>query len=179
MGLDMYLTRKIYVGANYEHNKVTGTIALKKDGKDIPVQLNKVTSIEEDAAYFRKVNHVHKWFVENVQDGVDDCKEYYVSKEKLRELVEICKKVVKSLEKSGKKTIQVKVGFRNGEDWYEDLEVFTDTSLAEELLPTQSGFFFGGTEYDEWYLQSCKNTIEMLEPLLEDEIGEYYYSSSW
>ena len=43
MGLDMYLTKKIYVGANYEHNKVTGRITIKKDGEPVKVNLKKVT----------------------------------------------------------------------------------------------------------------------------------------
>ncbi len=33
-------------------------------------------------------------------------------------------------------------------------QVAADPSKAEELLPTQSGFFFGGTEYDEYYMNS-------------------------
>jgi hypothetical protein len=51
--------------------------------------------------------------------------------------------------------------------------------LAEELLPSASGFFFGGTEYDEWYFNDIATTIAILEEALEDENGEYYYSSSW
>ena len=37
-------------------------------------------------AYWRKANAIHGWFVDNIQDGVDDQNEYYVSKEKLEEL---------------------------------------------------------------------------------------------
>ena len=44
-------------------------------------------SVSVNAAYWRKVNAVHKWFVDNVQRGEDDCGEYYVSHEKLKELL--------------------------------------------------------------------------------------------
>jgi hypothetical protein len=53
------------------------------------------------------------------------------------------------------------------------------------LLPTRSGFFFGGTEYDEYYMNSIKYTINILEEVLSevDERGylhgEIYYTSSW
>jgi hypothetical protein len=53
------------------------------------------------------------------------------------------------------------------------------------LLPTRSGFFFGGTEYDEYYMNSIEHTINILEEVLSevDERGHIqgsiYYSSSW
>jgi|1186.fasta_scaffold611083_1 hypothetical protein len=40
----------------------------------------KVRFILEDAGYWRKANPVHRWFVENVQHGEDDCRKYYVSR---------------------------------------------------------------------------------------------------
>jgi hypothetical protein len=57
--------------------------------------------------------------------------------------------------------------------------VQADHSKAEELLPSASGFFFGGTDYDEWYYNDIENTISVLEDALEDKNGEYYYTSSW
>jgi hypothetical protein len=44
------------------------------------------SEVIEEVMYWRKANQIHKWFVDNVQDGVDDCKEYWVSEEKLQEL---------------------------------------------------------------------------------------------
>jgi hypothetical protein len=117
--------------------------------------------------------------VDNVQDGEDNCREYYVDREQLQELVDTCKKVKESLENSPKKKVQVQVGWQNGEKMYDDVEVFEDTSVAEELLPTQPGFFFGGTEYDQWYVKDLDNTINQLEPLLQEEGGDFYYQSSW
>ena len=53
-------------------------------------------------------------------------------------------------------------------------------------LPTQSGFFFGSTEYDEWYEQDMKNTVEQLDRILSDIPEdanpwdyEFYYQASW
>jgi len=58
-------------------------------------------------------------------------------------------------------------------------KVKADNSLADSLLPSASGFFFGGTEYDEWYFNGIDNTIQILEEALEDDRADYYYSSSW
>ena len=147
MGLDMYLTKEIYVGANYKFNEVRGEINLTTNGKPIKVNLNKVVSIHESFAYWRKANQIHNWFVENVQNGVDNCGTYYVSAEKLQELVEICKKVLDNHE------------------------------LAEELLPRCSGFFFGDTNYDEYYFADLQNTVNMLSDI--DEECDYIYHASW
>ena len=108
-----------------------------------------VTSVE--VAYWRKANGIHQWFVDKCQDGNDDCRAAYVSRDKLTELLNICKQIT------------------------------ADNSLAEELLPTQGGFFFGSTEYDEWYFNDIKTTISELESVLADTPEEWWfeYQSSW
>jgi hypothetical protein len=151
MGLDMTLSKKFYIGAEYEWNNITGTVEVYQNGEKIPIPFNEIQYIECNAAQWRKANQIHQWFVENVQSGEDDCKQYYVSREQLKELIELCK------------------------------QVLINPESAPELLPSQSGFFFGSTEYDEYYMEDLKDTIEQLEDLdLSDEFrGEYYYSSSW
>jgi hypothetical protein len=39
---------------------------------------------------------------------------------------------------------------------------------AASVLPTQSGFFFGPTEYDEWYMDDMRNTVTQLDEVLAD-----------
>lgn len=56
-----------------------------------------------------------------------------------------------------------------------------DTELAEELLPTRSGFFFGSTEYDEWYFEDMVEILKEFSKLLkkweDDDIC--YIVMSW
>ena len=150
MGLDMYLNKRTYV-QQWEHQKPEEKykVVVTKGGESANIDPKKVKYIIEEAGYWRKQNQIHRWFVENIQNGTDDCGEYYVSKADLETLLELCEKVK------------------------------ADNSLADELLPGVSGFFFGGTEYDEWYFDGIDNTIEILKEALEDENGEYLYSSSW
>lgn len=150
MGLDMYLNKRTYV-QNWEHQSAEEKheVVVTRGGQPTKIDPKKVKYIIEEAGYWRKANQIHKWFVENVQNGVDNCGEYYVDSSDLKKLLELCK------------------------------QVEADNSLAESLLPSASGFFFGGTEYDEWYFNDISNTIQILEEALEDERGEYYYSSSW
>ena len=51
--------------------------------------------------------------------------------------------------------------------------VLANHKLANELLPTQSGFFFGCTDYDEWYfkdVQDCLNQMKKYRKLLKDGV---------
>jgi hypothetical protein len=150
MGLDMYLEKRTYV-RQWEHQtpEEQYNVEVTKGGEPVKIDPKRVTYVIEEIGYWRKQNQIHQWFVENVQNGVDNCGEYCVSKGQLEDLLEICKKIL------------------------------NDNLLAEELLPTASGFFFGGTEYDEWYFDGIKNTIEILEEALADDNASYYYSSSW
>lgn len=135
----------------------------------------------DEEGYWRKANAIHKWFVENVQDDNDDCGYYLVSKDNVIDLLNICKEVKDSLKDKQlvEKTIKEEY---NNEKYTIKVYKSTDTEIAEELLPTQEGFFFGDTEYDEYYLQDIEMTIEILEKVLKDfDFKNNYlvYSSSW
>lgn len=149
MGLDMYLTRKIYVGGEHKHNKVKGTVNITIGEKKLKLKATEISEICIRAGYWRKSNHIHKWFVNNVQDGEDDCKEYWVSQDQLKELKDICQKVL------------------------------DNHDLAVDLLPSQTGFFFGGTDYDEWYFGDLAETIQIIDYCLEHPDDSYYYQASW
>lgn len=47
-------------------------------------------------------------------------------------------------------------------------QVLIDHTKADELLPTQSGFFFGSTDYDDYYFENVANCKKQMEHLLED-----------
>lgn len=102
-----------------------------------------------EIGYWRKANAIHRWFVENCQGGEDNCATYGVNHEELKELKRVCEKVLQKPEE------------------------------AEDLLPTQSGFFFGPTEYDEWYIQDLKDTIEIIDWALTQDFDYFEYHSSW
>ena len=190
MGLDMYLIRKKYVGANYDFRKVTGKIEIEIGGKKLPIEFNRISYIQEEACYWRKANAIHKWFVENVQNGEDDCKSYYVSTEDLQKLLDLCKKVKEvAVIKDGK----VKSGSKYNKEkdvWepiYEDGSYIDNEEDISDLLPTSDGFFFGSTEYDQWYMQDIDYTIERLEQILKEEkemndlgfYSDFEYHASW
>ena len=93
MGLDMYLSAKRYIwksrdGDNDIQSKLNEVL---KD--DLPEGF-RVKEVAVDAMYWRKANAIHGWFVDNCQEGEDDCKEYYVEREQLEELRDLCQAVL-------------------------------------------------------------------------------------
>lgn len=175
MGLDMYLDRSRVVDGIkiWEHDpeevKRSNPILykiLKKYEYTIGPSDHSWQSYSGSVGYWRKDNHIHKWFVDNVQSGKDDCGHYCVTKEDLISLLKTARKVVDCFNEDG----TVKVG---------------KLKVVDSLLPTCNGFFFGGTEYDEWYLSGVQDTIAIIEKALRgDEAIDWdeevlVYHSSW
>lgn len=140
--------------------------------------------IMEDVGYWRKSNQIHAWLVNHVQDGIDDCDYHHeVTKEILEELRETCETVLNASKLvSGK--IYNGTTYKDGLAFHEyvDGTIIENTFVAEELLPTQDGFFFGGTDYDEYYVEDLKNTIKIIDNVLattDFETQMIYYRSSW
>lgn len=140
--------------------------------------------IIEEVAYWRKANHIHNWFVNAVQDGIDDCCYHNeVTKEVLEELLATCEEVLK-------RSVLIPGPVINGYTYKDGAKIpnleegkyIADVSVAQALLPTTSGFFFGGTEYDEYYYDQVKYTAETVKKILETTDFDkemVYYISSW
>jgi len=154
MGLDMYLYKKSWVkSGGWVKPEVVEEIKMTRGGKE--VDTSNIRYIVEEIGYWRKANAIHKWFVDNVQKGEDDCGEYVVTYERLMELKELCERVLALLHAG-------------------------EYNLAAAELPTQPGFFFGNTEYDMDYEDDLIRTINILSRLTEeDRLNTLTYTSSW
>lgn len=144
MWLDMNLYKRTYVWG-YDKNDISISWDLEQN-----IQASRIMFITEEVGDWRKANQIHKRFVTNIQDWNDNCAEYYVSRRKLDELLQLVEKVTK------------------------------EPDLAEELLPCEAGFFFWSTAYDEWYFEELEHTKDILTEVLRRNDWEVYiYSSSW
>lgn len=117
----------------------------------------------EEVCYWRKANEIHAWFEralarERGQSNfeIEDCEEYKVSEEMLRQLVKDCRIV---------------------------LQYATDEGISEEgmataelLMPTMPGFFFGSTDYAQYYVRDLEDTVSRVESLLPLTEDLYYYA---
>jgi len=123
----------------------------------------------EEIAYWRKFNALHNWFVRNVQDNIDDCNYYKLTRDILETLLDILKYI---------------------KDNSDDLD------YINENLPPTAGFFFGSTDIDEYFIEDIVNTYDKIYKILNGEelqetfgdgiiepvnfeIDTLYYISSW
>lgn len=148
-----------YVTTNYGYKRLALSTSANNDDPEI--------------MYWRKANAIHNWFVENVQNGVDDCGYYEVSIDQLYDLMDRCGKILVTIPKL--ETILVSEEYNY---------VFPTKAIekAQEVLPTTSGFFFGDTDYNYFYFQEILDTYNVLKELAENFDSEkyyYYYHSSW
>lgn len=153
MGLDQYLKiRRCIGGSSYDDENSQKTFnEIKKAVNIYPDKNCEYITIEYNVIYWRKANQIHAWFVKNVQDGKDECQTSHVTREQLQSLLDDC------------------------------IAVLTGKKYADDTLPTQSGFFFGSTEYDEYYKQDLQYTVDKLSEVLnnKDLQGAFYYEASW
>jgi len=170
MGLDMYFYAKRW----FSHDRDDKGNCIDK--KEV-AELRKIfpemyksgnldsVEIKFEVGYWRKANQIHKWFVDNFQEAVDDCKSYEVSREQIKELLKLVNEVLKKC-KLIKGDIKEKV--------------IDKPEIACKILPTMEGFFFGNSNYDEWYYEKIKDTKVILEKCLKLSEDWYFeYHSSW
>lgn len=166
MGLDMYLSVRKYVSridfsAGYdEKNGWTDNPDFAKTVESIGMkeflepQDSVGMHVEVPVMYWRKANAIHKWFVDTRADGVDQCQPIAVHTDHLEELLELCENALTDRDKDN----------------------------AHLYLPTESGFFFGSTDYDEYYfldLEYTKERLSELIPLMKRTNERGYHDNDW
>lgn len=178
----MYAVRRLRSDTRKKTRKVLPNEPVK--GKTVTL-IYRFTE-DEPVMYWRKANHIHKWFVDNVQDGIDDERFALVPYEQLRVLRDVCQEV-----KDASELVDGVVfggtfyskEHPNGVRQSQPGKVLKDTTVAERLLPRQEGFFFGSLQYDEEYLSDVVDTLDWANRMLRDhENGcdaPIIYTCSW
>lgn len=164
MGLDMYLYAEKYVGGvtwsrdlddslEPEPNEQFDKVLDVLGAQNWGIDRFASASVSVQVGYWRKANAIHNWFVDGLAGGRDECQSIYVPRDSLRALQITCELLLEN----------------------------KDVALAKQVLPTQAGFFFGSTEYDEWYWQSVQDTYDQMKRILEviPEDVDFQYQASW
>lgn len=139
----MYLYAEKYI-SGYDYS--TGEAKLSAPVKKLARQAGLRTSdlkfsdfgsvvIRITIGYWRKANAIHNWFVQNVQNGEDNCRPYYVDTEKLKELRAECQSAL--ADKDNTDILPPTAGFFFGsterdEYYYDDLK--TTIEIIDNIL---------------------------------------------
>jgi len=154
MGLDMYLSAEKFV-SGYDHNKDEKFAKILDIMSVVREDVENFATVNITVGYWRKANAVHNWFVQNVQNGVDECQRSYVSPSKLMELRDAAQAALDKL--------------NNGDD-----------EGAIEILTPTAGFFFGSTDVNEHYKRDLVETIKIVDKCVQKFHGyDIYYQASW
>ena len=180
MGLDMYLFKKNHLTEEQEQEvkeakamigayerlyaEEKGRIQKMMWQKKCEEWQDKLSAIPEmsEVFYWRKANAIHAWFERYLQreqgiEEIEDCEEYTIDRKCLEELVSDCKSVLA----------------------YSQDKCFKE--VAARYMPTQAGFFYGSTQYDEWYVHDLQETATELASILSDTDNndEFAYVAWW
>lgn len=165
MGLDMYLKK----GKKIKRKMSTEEL------EDLVWELDEI-------GYWRKANQVHNYFCIYGEE-IEEARLYKLNEDVLRQLLNRCieiqniAEITEGLVSYGKELI-------NGE-WQDMLtpgKIIKNKQDIAKILPTCSGFFFGSTDYDEYYMRDIEQTEEIIRDVLEStnfENEEIYYLASW
>jgi len=145
-------------------------------------------SNDNEIIYWRKENHFHRFFCENGESTPETTEwtgPYIISRNTIEDLLKridtiLATKFDKPITKRFSNGYSIKADGKRI-DHFIDLAVEYDEEVADTLLPTQSGFFFGSTEYTSWYFQSLLEAKDVIENYLKNHPNEnqFIYDSSW
>lgn len=137
----MYLTKKTHVkNWSFTTDEEKHEVTVKKGGENHPeIKPERVCAVIEELIYWRKANAIHRWFVENCQDGVDECQKTEITRYKLVQLRDLCKEVIAN---KSAELLKPKSGFFFGsteidEDYYDETRR-TFNALEKELSTNDS-----------------------------------------
>jgi len=159
MGLDMYLTQSVYIGASNDKRQGNLKIETAFSKKKLELPLSKINFIELDFLYWRKSSHIHRWFVDNVQGGKDDCGRYIVSNDDLMKLYNNLKLAILKQDP----TIMPPVdGFFFGSTEIDDFYWQEINRTAAAIKPI---------------IDELKKPFDSQTPIIQN--SDFYYTSSW
>jgi hypothetical protein len=163
MGLDIYFERVNKIDYQFEKKK------------------NNLKELEpEGVAYFRKVNCLLPFF-----GYEDNCEYLEIDRHQIECLVSTAKELLALYDTISSKLYLQQIDVNYYKEIYKDnqemcnekckpfLEKIDEIwkpfeSVAQEMLPTTTGFFFGSTQYREYYVADLKEIVETFTKVLDE-----------
>ena len=94
MGLDIYLSKKTFIGAMFKSCGITGEIRLFKRGKNIPIKLDRVSYVIEDIYHGSKTHWLHHWLDLEFPESLGNAEGQEISEDLMDRLHDACVEVL-------------------------------------------------------------------------------------
>ena len=146
--------------------------AIHEESEKIDDEIRKHYGVDREygaySGYWRKFNALHGYICDTFADGVDECQVIPLTKANLKKILSVLKKTKKILDKHFEK---------------DEKGAYSFTGNVKDIpLQPRGGFFFGGTEIDEWYQDDVDESVKFFSNLVDtfDSRNEVcYYQASW
>lgn len=152
MGLDQYLYARKYYSKYCKGRDKTDfakLLAMSKAKKYLVPE-----SVGHQSAYlvvkvgqWRKAHQIHQWVVDNCQDSVDDCRETYVQREDLEELLALCESVANDHSKARE---ELPFGWSSvtedySQHYYDDIDYTINLIKHVLTMPDEWEFYYSSS----------------------------------
>jgi hypothetical protein len=139
-------------------------VVVKQGGLKCNIKPERISYIIEQVGYWRKFNALHGYIVDTFASGEDNCQQIYLDNYSLIQILDTLKRAKDILDS--------------------DASDEEKSDKLSDVFPTAEGFFFGSTDYEDYYAENVAYTISLLTDLLDEcEESEddcsFYYQASW
>ena len=94
MGLDIYLSKKTFIGAMFNATGVHGIMSLTKHGKKIPIELRRVAYVIEDIYHGHKTYWLQDWLNHELLEAPANSEEREIDDDVVDRLHQACVEVL-------------------------------------------------------------------------------------
>ena len=148
-GIPETVQREMYKKAYIDHWPQIAKLYARRGSLDevVDKDIEANEPYEEVIIRWHNAPAIHEFFLDYPDRIIGHCVAILVTIDTLTDLVERCEKILASgIDKDGE---------------------LVDPQVAEELLPTQSRFFFNPNDYDSRYVDYLKETVQGLKPIID------------
>ena len=141
MGLDIYLSKKTFIGAMFDSCGISGIISIKKRGRKIPIKFRRLAYVIEDIYHGRKTHWLHQWLDIELPETLGNAEGQEISEDLIDRLHKACIEILEHRNKPDFKDVcKEKLHFEfESEISEDDLKCFLDEveDLAKATEPNE------------------------------------------
>jgi hypothetical protein len=152
MGLDQYLYARKYYSKysrgtdKNNYKKLLTMLKVKKYVVPETIGLQDV-GVMVKIGQWRKAHQIHSWFVDYCQDEVDDCRETYVTRDQMEELLRLCNEVSKHRgdHEASDAYLPLPLGITYCDSHYKDIDYTIDVITRALTMSQEWDFYYSSS----------------------------------